>query len=127
MNLKRSLILLLLLVVCHFSARAQEAELGFGIGGLTYTGELERGYNFLNNRPAGTVFYRLNLNEAVAVKIPITFGILKDSDNNPTDPFAARRSASMNIFLMETSLQMEYNFLKFRENIYQRWSPYFFG
>ena len=127
MNINKASIFVFLMLTGLTRLNAQEAEVGFGIGGLTYTGELERGYNFLNNRPAGTIFYRLNINEAVALKFPITFGILRDSDNNPTDPFASRRDASMSIFLMEGSLQFEYNFLKFRDNIYQRWSPYFFG
>jgi hypothetical protein len=127
MSSLKTFITILLIALCISTSDAQEGEVGFGIGGLTYTGELERGYNFLNNRPAATVFYRVNLNEGLALKFPITFGLLRDSDNNPTDPFASQRNASMNIFLMEGSLQFEYNFLKFRDNIYQRWSPYFFG
>jgi len=126
MILKKAIVVVVVIFIC-FEARAQETEVGFGIGGLTYTGELERGYNFLNNRPAAMVFYRVNMNEAVALKFPIIFGIIKDSDSNPTDPAAAQRNQSMNIFLMEGGVQFEYNFLKFRENIYQRWSPYFFG
>jgi len=127
MNFKRVLAATGIGLTIAFVSFGQETEVGFGIGGFTYTGELERGYNLLNNRPAGTVFYRININEAVALKFPLTFGKIQDSDKNSPDPAALKRGASMNIFLMEGSVQFEYNFLKFRENIYQRWSPYFFG
>ncbi len=40
---------------------AQSSELGFGIGTLTYTGDLVRNYDFKYSRPAGTVFYRANI------------------------------------------------------------------
>jgi hypothetical protein len=51
-------ILFLLIVSIPYGTRAQRAEVGFGVGTFTYTGDLARNYRFSNSRFAGTAFYR---------------------------------------------------------------------
>jgi hypothetical protein len=116
-----------MLSYCNLSA--QRAEIGFGIGTLTYTGDLARNYNFLNSKPAGTVFYRSNLSKVVSFRAAITAGKLSASDSKrPADVFASNRNASFNIFLMEASTVMEYHFLNWRDNKHiLRFTPYLFG
>jgi hypothetical protein len=118
---------LLLLLFC-FQASAQRSEVGFGLGTLNYTGDLSRTYNFLNSRPAGTVFYRSNLSKVVSFRTSVTAGKLAASDRRPIDPFSTERNASFNIFLFEVSAVMEYHFLNWRDTKhFMRFSPYLFG
>ncbi len=114
------------ILICS-NAYGQISELGFGIGGLTYTGDLQRGYRLANNRPAATAFFRTNLSDESSIRVGLTMGSLQDSDYNPLDPFATARAADFSIFLFEASTVFEYHFLDFRQNSYQRWTPYLFG
>jgi hypothetical protein len=107
---------------------AQRSEIGFGIGTFNYTGDLARNYNFLNSKPAATVFYRSNLSKVVSFRVALTGGKIGASDKRPVDAFATQRNASFNLFLMELSAVMEYHFLNWRDNRHMiRFSPYLFG
>ena len=121
--------LFLLLILVLGSAEAQETEIGFGVGGLKYSGDLSRGFNLKAIRPAGTVFFRSNLSKAVSFRIAATAGTLTGSDQQtPIDPFSENRRQSFDIFLFEASTVFEYHFLKWREESSPlRWTPYFFG
>jgi hypothetical protein len=107
---------------------AQQSELGFGLGTFNYTGDLARGYNILNSKPAASVFYRSNLSKVVSFRVALTGGKVGATDKRPIDPFAAQRAASFNIFLLEASTVIEYHFLNWRESKhFLRYSPYLFG
>ena len=111
------------------SGYSQETEIGFGIGGFRYSGEIVRGIGLNAINPAGTVFFRNNLSEAVSFRVSLTGGKLAASDSQTTiDPFADQRGASFSIFLLEASAGFEYHFLKWRqEHTLIRWTPYLFG
>src|SRR5687767_2227041 len=96
--------LFLALLIISTITFAQRSEVGFGLGTFNYTGDLARNYNFLNSRPAGTVFYRSNMSKVVSFRAAITAGKIGASDSKrPIDPFATQRGASFNLFLMEAS------------------------
>ena len=118
-------------VACTFigySASAQKSEVGFGIGTLNYTGDLARSYNFLNSKPAATLFYRANVSKVVSLRAAITGGGIGATDKRPIDAFAEQRNASFNLFLMEASTVMEYHFMNWRdEKRILRYTPYLFG
>jgi len=116
---------LLLTVTAH----AQETEIGFGVGGFKYTGDLARGISIKSIKPAGTAFFRTNMSNAVSFRVAATAGKLGASDSKTTiDPFAAERNAQFDIFIFEASTVFEYHFLKWRsESTMIRWTPYFFG
>ena len=122
-------IFLALLISVSASSSAQRSEVGFGIGTFNYTGDLARSYNFLNSRPAATVFYRSNISKVVSFRAGITAGKIGASDpKRPIDPFATERGASFNLFLMEASTVIEYHFLNWREERRMiRFTPYFFA
>lgn len=106
---------------------AQRSELGFGIGTLTYSGDLVRNYNFKYSRPAATVLYRSNINKIVSFRASITGGKLQASEK-PIDAFGAKRDASFDIFLLEGSMGIEYHFLNWKDGRYpMRFTPYLFG
>ena len=117
---------------------AQRTELGFGIGGLNYTGDLVRNYNFKFIKPAATGLFRANLNKALSFRASIVAGQLgADDTTQPIDRFAVSRdssftangsSSAFDIFLFEASAVMEYHFLDWRsEKSMIRWTPYLFA
>ena len=121
---------LLLIIFCQFShAYGQETEVGFGIGGFKYIGDLSRGINLKSIQPGANAFFRTNLNKEVSFRVGLTAGKLSGSDAKTTiDAFGEMRDASFNIFLMEASTVFEYHFLNWRqENSIIRWTPYLFG
>ncbi len=124
----RTTLLFLTILLATSSATAQRSEIGFGIGTFNYTGDLSRTYNFLNSKPAGTVFYRSNISKVASFRIGLTAGKIGASDKRPIDAFAEQRDASFNIFMFEASAVMEYHFLNWRETKrLLRYSPYMFG
>lgn len=126
--IKQKALWITLLCFLSFSGFAQRSEVGFGLGTFNYTGDLSRNYNFLNSRPAASVFYRSNLSNVVSFRASLTGGKLVGSDSRPYDPFAVQRQASFNIFLIEAATVFEYHFLNWRETKrFVRFSPYLFG
>jgi hypothetical protein len=122
-------ILVVILVVAFGNLSAQRSEVGFGIGTFNYTGDLARNYNFLNSKPAGTIFYRSNMSKVVSFRVAITAGKIGANDaKRPIDPFSSQRAASFNLFLMEVSSVFEYHFLNWREERRLiRFTPYLFA
>ncbi len=107
---------------------AQRSEVGFGIGTLNYTGDLVRNYNFAYSKPAGTVFYRANLNKALSFKASVVAGKIGANDSRPIDAFSTARNASFNLFLFEAATTFEYHFLDWRDSKRMiRFTPYLFG
>lgn len=125
----KTLLLFIAVFILSQSVFAQRSEIGFGIGTFNYTGDLARTYNFLNSKPAGTVFYRSNLSKVVSFRAGVTAGKVGASDlKRPVDAFAVQRKASFDIFLFETSTVMEYHFLNWRDTKHiLRFTPYLFG
>jgi hypothetical protein len=117
------------LVLSGYICFAQKSEVGFGLGTFNYTGDLARSYNFLNSRPAGTVFYRTNVSKIISFRVSMTAGKVGASDKHQKkDPFTAVRNASFNIFVLEASGVAEYHFLNWREEKrILRYSPYMFA
>ncbi len=108
-----------------FLSIAQNAEIGFGVGTFNYTGDLSRNYNFLNSKPAGTVFYRSNVSRVISFRTSVTAGKIGASDSRPIDAFSTARATSFNLFLYEISLATEYHFLDWRsEKRPLRGTPY---
>lgn len=116
------------------SAAAQNtSEIGVGIGGLSYKGELSPSYQFRNNRPALTAFYRKDISAPITLRAGLMGGMLRADDRNvrgtngKTPPLAAYRDASMKGSLLELSGGIEYNFYDYhnrRDNVH--FTPYVF-
>lgn len=108
------------------------SELGVGIGGANYKGELSPNYRFLNNQPAITVFYRRDISNPITLRGGLMFSHRIADDNTISDdaydlPLPNYRQGELRLSLAELSAVMEYNFLDyydFRQP--QRVSPYFF-
>jgi hypothetical protein len=110
------------------------SEIGIGIGGANYKGEISPNYRFLSNQPAMTVFYRHDLSSALTLRGGLmgSHRIFDDrtfSDEVQNLPYHDWRQAELKLTLTELSLVMEYNFLDYYADIRQRHriSPYFFA
>jgi hypothetical protein len=121
-------VLFLLAIAIPFNAIAQRAEVGFGLGTFTYTGDLARNYRFSNSKFAATAFYRNNISKVVSFRVSATGGNLGASDRRGADAFAQQRNASFNLFVFEAATVVEYHFLDWRdERRLLRATPYLFG
>ncbi|MCC9168667.1 DUF6089 family protein [Pontibacter harenae] len=119
-----------------FSALAQSpvttSELGVGIGGANYKGELAPNYRFLNNQPAFTVFYRRDISAPITLRGGLmgSHRILNNNtigDKSYDLPLPNYRQAEMRLSLAEVSAVVEYNFLDYYDMRQRtRVSPYFF-
>lgn len=115
----------MLLLLWAGSLNAQVYELGLGIGGLNYTGDLYREYRIAENRPGVTVFSRNNITDAVSLRFAATGGWLQGADDAPLDVLGTQRGASFSHFLVEGTASMEYYFLDFKNKYFPiKWSPY---
>jgi hypothetical protein len=116
---------------------AQNSEIGGGIGGLNYTGDLSPNYQLLNNRLGATVYYRSNVSPVVSIRVGATFGRLYGTDAGGYDSFTDARdqafqdagtSSTFKISLFEASTVAEYHFLNWRSDRRPiKWTPYLFG
>ena len=137
-NFERALLVSTLLAGSAFfcgTAQAQQtSEVGLGLGGLVYRGELAPQYQLDNNRPAFTGFYRRDVTVPITVRGAFTAGFLRADDARVTDadgnvlPQSVVRQARLSGYLTEVSAVAEYNFLDYhdRANKYH-YTPYLFA
>ncbi len=119
------------------SAWAQNtSELGIGVGGTNYKGEISPQYQWQNNRPAVTVFYRRDISAPITLRGGLTFGGLRANDanvegvNGGVPPLQGYRQVSLRGSVLELSAVAEYNFLDYHQRSDQHRvhvSPYLFG
>ena len=115
--------------------RAQNtSEVGVGLGATNYRGELSPRYQFQNNRPALTAFYRKDVSVPITLRGGLTAGLLRADDGNvrgtngAVPPLQAYRQANTKGGLIEASAVVEYNFLNFhRRTDKVHFTPYIFG
>ena len=109
------------------------SEIGVGIGGANYKGELAPNYRFLNNQPAFTVFYRRDVSNPITLRGAIMASHRIIDDNTFSDeafdlPLHNYRQGELRLSLAELSAVMEYNFLDYYDvRMRPRFSPYFFA
>ena len=112
------------------------SELGIGLGGTNYKGEVSPQYQFQNNRPAFTVFYRRDISNPVTLRAGLTYGGLRANDNNVdganggVPPLQSYRQVSLRGSVLELSGVVEYNFLDYHQRSEQHrvhLSPYLFA
>lgn len=102
------------------SAAQNTSELGVGVGGAVYRGEIAPSYQFRNNRPAITAFYRKDITAPVTLRGGLTYGMLRADDanqqrENNTLPLPTYRQASLKGGLLEASAVVEYNFFDYHD------------
>jgi hypothetical protein len=109
------------------SQNYRTSEIGLGVGGTSYKGEISPNYRFLNNRPALTVFYKKDVSKPLVLRAGLLLGLMRAHDEDVDRPLNQLRRADMITNLAELSAGIDYNFLNYydqRQRI--RWTPYFF-
>jgi hypothetical protein len=69
------------------SALAQQHEVGFGLGGFNYTGDLARDFAVRHTRPGLGLLYRYNVNNHLSLRGALHGGWIAGSDTPPTTPW----------------------------------------
>jgi opacity protein-like surface antigen len=109
------------------------SEIGVGLGGVNYKGELAPTYKLGNNQPALNLFFRRDVSKPITLKgsLLLSHGILADktfSDNKLDLPLHNFRQAESKLSLAEVAVITEYNFLDYYDLTQKvRVAPYLYG
>ncbi|BDC98020.1 hypothetical protein PEPS_03010 [Persicobacter psychrovividus] len=127
-HLLRLLLLLPLLSCFSIGANAQFRELGFGIGGMTLSGDINPNFSFRETLPAAMVTYRKNYPFGFSLRYELLVGGIQGADSRTQrDDFAVQRNASFSAVNAELGALLEYNFMDFRSGKSGfPWTPYLF-
>lgn len=117
-----------LILLLSNQLQAQQYELGFGLGGATYTGDIIRQIDPSQIGIQGTLFGRRNFDNAWSLRAGISISRLNATDSvSPIDPMAFARNSYFTGTVFEGAAVMEFHFLDYLS--YQslnRYSPYGF-
>ncbi|WP_439414214.1 DUF6089 family protein [Larkinella sp. GY13] len=103
-------------------------EVGAGLGGMIYKGDLAPSLIPGNIRPAGNLLVRYNVSQPFTVRINAGLGQIAGKDSRFNDPFQQARDLSFKTSIRELNVLMEYNFLNYAsQRKVKNWTPYVFG
>lgn len=120
-----------LLVVGLFisiGAQAQKIEVGGGLGGMLYKGELAPSLNPRFYRPAGGLFFRYNASRAFSVRVGVATGQVSADTRYANDPYLRVVKSYFRNTIREGTVDLAYNFRNYKplRNV-KNWTPYVFG
>ncbi len=136
--MKYKIVRLLSICICGFALLAllqsdgfaQKIEIGAGIGGINYKGDLAPNFQPLNIKPAGEIFFKYNLYSFLNFKIGAMMGKIGAADSMANDPFLKQRNLYFSGDMKEISGRVEYNFFNFRPKSirrrFEKWCPFLF-
>lgn len=106
-------------------------ELGFGLGGANYIGDLSPSYKPEFTRPAFSIFYRANFNnDHLVFRTNLTMGGFYADESRLKDQLQQERGLKFSASFFELAGLFEYNFLDYRSskeyNLGRAFSPYMF-
>ena len=111
-----------------FSTQAQKLEVGAGLGGMLYKGDVSPALNPRFLRPAGSVFFRYNATRSLSMRAGFAIGSLQAEDRVSNDPFRQARDYSFRTRINDVTADFEYNFRSYKLQPREKnWSPYIFG
>ena len=95
-------------------ATVQEGEFGVGVGAAHYFGDLNTRASLNRPKIAGSVFFRKNFGNYIAVRLGASFARVGYSDvYNTHNDYMRRRNLSFNSNIWELALQGDFNFFRF--------------
>ncbi|GAB3219818.1 type IX secretion system protein PorG [Spirosoma arcticum] len=110
------------------SAQAQKIEVGAGVGGMLYKGDVSPALNPRFYRPAANLFFRYNASRSFSLRAGLGIGSLGATDRFSRDPFRQARGYSFRSSLSEATFDLQYNFLNYKLTPkVKNWTPYVFG
>jgi hypothetical protein len=122
------LILGSLILLWSNELEAQQYEIGLGLGGATYTGDIIRQIDPSQIGIQGTLFGRRNFDNAWSLRAGISVSRLNATDSvHPIDPMALARNAYFTGTVFEGTAVMEFHFLDYLSHqSINKYSPYGF-
>lgn len=110
------------------SVRAQKLEVGGGVGGMLYKGDVSPAPNPRFYRPAANLFFRYNASRSFSMRAGLGIGSFGATDRVSRDPLQQARGYSFRSRLSEATVDLQYNFLNYKLTPKARnWTPYVFG
>ena len=110
------------------SVKAQNTEVGFGVGTLTYTGDLaDRGF-YSDPSLAFNFMIRRRIRDFLTMRAQLLVGGIQGFDGEDPNVFPFDRGAAFRSVLYELSPVLEYHFYEYRgRRGIHKFSPYLFG
>ena len=105
-------IIVFLFLFLNSKVLSQFLEPGIGLGLVSYSGDLKRGYSLSSASIGLELFQRLNLSKHISVKGGIKKGSIKGNEKI-LDALSKRRNYSFKSKVTEFSSKVEYNFLDY--------------
>ena len=110
------------------SAQAQKIEVGGGVGGMLYKGDVSPALNPRFYRPAANLFFRYNASRSFSMRAGVGIGGFGATDRVSRDPLQQARGYSFRSSLSEATVDLQYNFLNYKLTPKAKnWTPYIFG
>ncbi|MBD2701268.1 outer membrane beta-barrel protein [Spirosoma sp. BT702] len=111
-----------------FQAQAQQIEIGAGLGGMLYKGDVSPELNPRFVTPAGNLFFRYNFSRSFSMRASGAIGAFRAEDKYSSDPLQQLRNYSFRTNMNEVTVDFEYNFLNYKPlPKAKNWTPYVFG
>jgi hypothetical protein len=126
---KKSLFLIFLIGALP-KLQAQMWEIGAGVGGMNYKGDILPRFKPFSVGPGANIFARMNYSRSLSLKVNGVIGQIHGDDKAMKDPLHMVRELSFKSSIMEAGGQIEYNFMNFRTSasrIVNNWTPYVFA
>ena len=117
-----------MILLMNNQVKAQQHEIGLGLGVATYTGDIIRRIDPSQIGIQGTLFGRRNFDNAWSLRAGLSISRLNATDSvSPIDPMALARNAYFTGTVFEGAAVMEFHFLDYLSyRSITRYSPYGF-
>jgi opacity protein-like surface antigen len=106
-------IIFIILVFISCSLKAQTWEIGGGIGGAGYMGDLNLNNPVKISGPSISGFFKRNFNGYLSARLNATLGTISAADSNSNSQQFRNRNLSFTTPLREISLMGEFNFMSY--------------
>lgn len=117
-------IILISFIGISLISNAQHWEIGCGLGATNSRTDISN-FNILNTRVGADAFFRYNFNHVWVARVDLKYLMLDGKDSHNSDIISKLRNKSFHANIFQTSFNIEYNFLDFRDLKRKvRFSPY---
>lgn len=103
-----------LVSIAQFQTAASRSELGVLLGGSYYIGDLNRFGHFKGTQPAGSLFYRYNINSRVTFRANVSYGNVVGDDAWSKEPEMANRNLNFRSNIFEFGAGVEFHYMPFQ-------------
>ena len=120
-------LLIILLLFISFNLQAQTWEIGGGIGGSGYMGDLNPNNPLKLSGIAAGGFVKRNFDRYLALRLNYTYGDIQGNDANSSNQQFRDRNLSFYTGLSEIALIGEFNFMEYLPNVSNnRYTPFIY-